>query len=342
MGIAVTTLKDIAKRSGVSLGTASAVINTRSWVKEERRRKVLQAVEELGYKPNQIARGLRLQKTNIIGLIVPDITNPFFPMVLRSIDDIARQHGYMVILCDSQEDYKTGIEVFNVLLEKRVDGIILIGGIVPRKELVKYLTDKHPFIVVIERDYNIPGIATVIVDAVKGGYSATKHLLDLGYSKVGIITVPMDDDYIQGSFGRFDGYKLALQENNISFNSSLVKQGDFTFKGGYKAMQQFIKDTLPVQAVFASNDLMAIGAMEAIREHGLRVPEDIALVGYDDIFEASYISPALTSVRLPKEQLGKTAAETLINHLRGKPDLPLKKVLQTELIIRQSCGAYLK
>lgn len=335
-------LKDVAKRSGFSVGTASAVINNNPWVSEETRRRVLKAIKELNYQPNQLARNLRTQKTNTIGVIVPDITNPFFPQIIRSIDALARQYGYLIILCDSNENYQIGIETFKVLLQKKVDGIILIGGIVPKEELVKFLSDKHPLIVVIERDYEIPDIATVIVDAVKGGYTATKHFLSLGYSHVGIITGPLDDEFSHGSFGRYKGYQMALEEYNISFNQSMVKQGDFTFDGGYRAMKQFLDDTPQVRAIFASNDLMAIGAIEAIKEQGLRIPEDIALVGYDDIPEASYISPALTTIRLPQKQLGHKAVEIILTRLLGKHDSPLKKVLPTKLIVRQSCGASLK
>jgi LacI family transcriptional regulator len=339
----MATLKDVAKKSGVAVGTASAVINNKSWVSEKIRRRVLKAIEELNYQPNQLARNFRTQKTNTIGIIVPDITNPFFPQVIRSIGAIAHQNGYSIILCDSNEDYQLGIEAFHVLLDKKVDGIILIGGVVPKKELVKHLTKKHPLIVVIERDYGIPEIATVVVDAIKGGYLATKHLLDLGYNKIGIITGPLeDDDFYQGSFGRYEGYKKALQDYNISFNPSMVKQADFSLKGGYQATKEFLKNDSQIQAIFAFNDLMAIGAMEAIKEKGLQIPEDIAVVGYDDIPEASYVFPALTTIRLPKAQLGKTAVEILLNYFKEKQQFSLKKVLPTELVIRQSCGASLK
>ena len=338
----MTKLKDVAKRSGVAVGTASAVINSSPWVSEETRSRVLEAIKELKYQPNQLARNLRTQKTNTIGVIVPDITNPFFPQIIRSIDALARQYGYVIMLCDSNEDQQIGTATFKILLQKKVDGIILIGGIVPREELVKLLSDKHPVIVVIEREYEIPQIATVIVDAVEGGYTATKHLLSLGYAQVGIITGPLGDEFFHGSYGRYKGYKSALKERSVSFNQSFVKQGDFTFDGGYRAMKQFLEEAPEVRAIFASNDVMAIGAMEAIKEQGLQIPEDIALVGYDDIPEASYVSPALTTIQLPQKQLGQVAVETILTRLQGKDGFPLKKVLPTKLIVRQSCGASLK
>ena len=335
----MATLKDVAKRSGVAIGTASAVINNQSWVSEETRRRVQKAIEELNYRPNQLARNLRTQRTNTIGLIVGDITNPFYPQVIRSIDAFARQNDYLIIVCDSNENSKIGLETFKGLLEKKVDGIIFVGGVVPEDELKKYMNEKNPLIVVIERDYGFPEIGTVIVDSINGGYTATKHLLDLGYSSVGIITGPLEDKYIHGSFGRFEGYQMALKAYSIPFDQTLVKQGDFTFEGGYRAMKEFLQEESGIRAIFASNDIMAIGAMVAIKEHGLRIPEDIALVGYDDIPEASYTTPSLTTIKLPKIELGKTAVKILVNHLNGKKQVALKRVLSTELVVRQSCGA---
>ena len=223
----MTTLKDVAKRSGVAIGTASAVINKSLWVSEETRRRVQKAIDELNYRPNQLARNLRTQRTNTIGLIVSDITNPFFPQIIRSIDACARRNGYLIIVCDSNENSEIGFETFKGLLEKKVDGIIFVGGVVPEDELKKYVNGKYPFIVVIERDYCIPEIHTVIVDSINGGYMATKHLLDLGYSPVGIITGPLEDKHIHGSFGRYEGYQMALKAYGIPFDHTLVKQGDF-------------------------------------------------------------------------------------------------------------------
>lgn len=335
----MATIKDVAKRSGVAVGTVSAVINNNSWVSDEMRLRVQKAIEELNYQPNLLARNLRTQRSDTIGLIVSDITNPFFPQIVRSIDAMARKNGYMVILCDANEDSQIGLDTFKVLLEKKVDGFIFIGGILDDDKLVNYLKKKCPFIVVIERDYGVSEVGTVIVDSINAGYIATKHLLDLGYSRVGIIAGPLDDVFIHGSFGRYEGYQMALKAYNMPFDEKLVKKGDFTYKGGYRAMKQYLNEKSDVRAIFASNDIMAIGAMVAIKEHGLRIPEDIALVGYDDIPEASYTYPSLTTIRLPKAKLGEAAVETLVSHLQGKKQVSLKKVLPTELIIRQSCGA---
>jgi DNA-binding LacI/PurR family transcriptional regulator len=336
------TLKDVAKKSGVSLGTTSAVINNNSWVRESTRQRVLKAIEELNYKPNQSARNLRLRKTHTIGLIVPDITNPFFPQIIRSIDTSIRKHGYLAILCDSNEDFEIGLDNFITLLDKQVDGIIFIGGVVREQELAKYLKDIKTKIVVIEKEYEIPEIDIVCVNARMGGYDATKHLLNLGYETVGAITGPLTNENYRASFGRYKGYQLALSENNISLDPSLVKESDFTYHGGYLAMREFFKDSVQIRAIFAFNDLMALGAMEAIKEKGLRIPEDIAVVGYDDIPEASYSSPALTTVQLPKKQLGETAVEILMDKMRNKEDMPVKRVFQTKLIIRNSCGINLE
>jgi len=340
----MATLKDIAKRSGVSVGTASAVINNKSWVSDEVRQRVLKAIEEMDYHPNHMARSLKIKKTNTIGLIVSDITNPFFPEIVRSIEGIARNSGYSIILCDANEDLEAGLEGFNLLLNKQVDGIILLGGIVPKSNLLAFLKKRDFPLVVVERDYGHPRLNTILVDAVRGAFKATSHLLDLGYWPVGFISGPLsldhETDYLHGSVGRFKGYQLALKERGIPFDQKLVKEGDFRFEGGYRAMNQFLEQKQPPRAVFVSNDLMAIGAMEAIKQKGLRIPEDIAVVGYDDIPEASYTSPSLTTIALPKKKLGSLAVEILLNNLLSKGKNEYQKVvLPTKLVVRNSCGA---
>ncbi len=334
------TLKDVAKHAGVSLGTASAVVNNKPWVRESVRRRVLKAIEELNYRPSQLGRNLRTRQTRTIGVIVPDITNPFFPQVIRSVQAVARQAGYVIVLMDSNESYEIGRKLFEAVLSNEVDGIILIGDILPGEDLRKHLEAGAPPVVAVENDFGIPELPLVQVDAVHGGYLATRHLIDLGHEHVAIITGPLEDDRTYASLGRFEGYKTALKQRGLVFDPQLVEQADFTYQGGYKASRALLERRPDVTAIFASNDLMAIGAMEAGKEMGRRIPEDLAVVGYDDIPEAAYTSPPLTTVRLPKEELGRTAAEVLIQKLRGeRTDQPLTVIYETELIVRQSCGA---
>jgi len=342
----VATLKDIAKKSGVSVGTASAVINNKSWVSDKTRKRVWEVIEQLNYRPNQTARSLKIKKSETIGLIVSDITNPFFPEIVRSIEGIARNHGYSLILCDANEDIEIGLESFNLLFDKQVDGMILLGGIVPQDALLSFLKKKNFPLVVVERDYGYSRLNTILVDAVKGAFTATTHLLNLGYWPVGIISGPLsldqESNYLHGSVGRFEGYQAALKAKGIPFDKSWVKEGDFRFEGGYRAMMQFLEQVTVPRAVFVSNDLMAIGAMEAIKNKGLRIPEDIAIVGYDDIPEASYTSPTLTTIALPKRKLGTLAIEILLKSLSGQENEYQKVVLPTKLVVRESCGAQIQ
>ena len=339
----MATLKDVAKLAGVSVGTASAVINNKSWVREPVRRRVLEAVRKLNYRPSQLGRSLRTRRTSTIGVIVPDMTNPFFPQVIRSIQATARQEGYVIVLMDSNESYEIGRKLFDVLLRKEVDGIILVGDILPGEELRKHLEEGAPPVVAIESDFGIPDLPVVQVDAVHGGYLATRHLIDLGHKRVALIAGPLEDDRTYASLGRLEGYKTALYKSGIPYDSALVRQADFSYDGGYRAALDLLRERPEVTAVFASNDLMAIATMQAAKSLGRHVPADLAVVGYDDIPEASYTSPPLTTVRLPKEELGRTAAEILLRRMRGETqEIHLSTIFETELVVRESCGARLQ
>lgn len=355
----MATIKDIAKRSGVAVGTVSAVLNDGKWVSPALRQRVLQAIQELQYEPSELARQLRRQRTYTIGVVVPDITNPFFPQIVRGIERSARSYGFSLILSNTDEDEGLAAQSVTVLLSRKVDGLVLIGGVVPENKLKEAQQKRRLPIVVIERDYGLPGVGSVQVDATRGAYLATSHLVKLGFWPVGLISGPLSSSSLSpatngrkvpsegitqwtelhsyGGVSRFEGYKLALKERGIRFDASLVRQGDFTYESGFQAMLKFLDDIPSIRAVFASNDLMAIGAIEAAKQRGLRIPEDVAVVGYDDIPEASYTSPTLTTVRLPKTQLGKAAADQLFALIAKKKGSE-KVVLPTELIVRNSCG----
>ena len=339
-----STLKDISKRCGVSLGTTSAVFNNKTWVSENVRKRVLKAAKELNYQPNQAARSLKTKKSNTIGLIVSDITNPFFPEIIRSIESRTRDHDYSIILCDANENNGIGLRSFHLLVSKQVDGIILVGGNMPAEDLRAFLLKRDYPIVVIERDYRHPSLNTIIVDSEAGALMATTHLLDLGFWPVGFISGPLkenqDDGYSHGSIGRLEGYKLSLRKKGIPFDPTLVKEGNFHFNGGYDAMVQFLKQKKRPRAIFASNDLMAIGAMEAAKANGACIPDDIAFAGYDDIPGAAYCSPPLTSVALPKKKLGTLAAEIILKSISSQANEYQKFIFpQDRLLISKSSGA---
>ncbi len=338
------TLKEIARRSHVSLGTVSAVINNKPWVKDETRQLVLRIIEELDYRPNVTARSLKVRRSWTLGVIAPDITNPFFPVIIRSIDLIARDHGYHVILCDSNEDVELGIENFELLLSRQVDGIILLGEILPPRNLENYLKRYDLPIVAIECDYGFSQVHTIITDNRHGGYLAARHLLSLGYRPLGMIsdylTLRAGRQRLYGSNERLLGFQAALKEFGADFELRWVEEGEHSVEGGRNAMQHFFdRGDLP-RAIVATNDLMAIGAIELIKEKGLNVPGDIAIVGYDNIPQASFTSPKLTTIALPKKKIGAKAVELLIPQLMGGQAEFQKVIMPIRILIRESCGAF--
>lgn len=336
----MATIKDIARESGFSVGTVSAVLNNSNMVSDETREKVLSVIEQLNYTPNRVARNLRKNETKTIGVIVPDITNPFFSQIIRSIFNIAYKNDYLLMQLDSNESQRIGEDEVKALINQRVDGIILIGDIVSEKFLANELQSKNIPFVVIERDYTNFDGPTFLVDTVKGGYLATKHLLDFGYKTVGVISGPIEQKSFYSSLGRLEGYRRALNDYGLPFDEQLIQQSDFTFDGGYQAMMKFISTDRIPRAVFAFNDLMALGAVEAIKNSGLLVPQDVAIVGYDDIPEAAYSFPALSTIRLPKKRLGEKAITELLDILKGQPIERKKIILDVDLVVRGSSGIF--
>jgi len=337
----MATIKEVAKKSGVSVGTVSAVLRGESWVTEDTRRKVLRVVRELNYRPNPLARSLRTQKTGVIGLVVTDITNPFFSLIVRAVENYLRKYNFNIILCDTNEDYAIGTDVVRVLIDRMVEGIILVGDVLPEEELEEVINTTHVPIVAVERDYgNIYELSMVLVDSVKGGYIATRHLLNLGYRDIAIVTGPIESERNYSSIGRLEGYKEALREEGIELKPEFIVKSDFTFNGGYTSVKAFLERGYKPRAIFASNDLMAIGAMVAIKEEGFRIPDEIAVVGYDDTPEASFTEPPLTTVHLSMEELGTQAARFVVESIKDRDFVPRKYILPVDIVIRESCGAF--
>ena len=338
-------LKDVAKHADVSLGTASAVLNDKNWVSVDLKLRVRKAIRKLNYKPNRIARNLKGNTTNTIGVLVTNIDSPFFSQIMKVLSYECHKNGLSLFFSDTNCDENIIVKSLNDFLEHKVDGIFILG-IDTREQLLRdILLDVELPIVSIEGDYSIENIDYIQVDAFQGGYIATKHLLELDYFPVSIISGPLDiQDEILGKngWGRYEGYLKALEEKGLEYNNDYHYKGNFLFEDGKEAFKYFSTLNPLPRAIFASNDMMAIGAMQAIKEKGLRIPEDIAIAGFDNIPEASFVSPMLTTVNLPQEQLGKIAMEVMIDKLYKKDTFTSKKVFSVNLVIRQSCGAYLK
>jgi LacI family transcriptional regulator len=327
------TMKDVAKLAGVSTTTVSHVINQTRHVNDETKMSVAKAMKELEYRPNILARSLRSGETKTIGLIVPDGSNPFFAEIARQIEDLGYRKGYSVILGNSDNNPDKQTSYINTLLAKQVDGVIFISTGGETSEL-QLLTENNIPIVVADRDLSLSLTDVVLLDNEKAGYEATRYLLDLGHRCIACITGPDD---LSPSMLRLKGYKRALKEFNIGFKENLVEKGDFRFRGGEVAMERLLNQSCPPTAVFALNDMMAIGAMKGITKAGLEIPGDISVIGFDDIEFASAVKPALTTMAQPFSELSSKSVEMLINRMCGKINETNQRVVLTaRLIVRDS------
>ena len=326
------TLKMVAERVGVSVNTASRAINNKPDISKETKKRILQIAKELGYIRNAAAVALRTKKTGTIGAVIADNRNPFYAEVLNGIEEAAREKNYHIILANTQRNYQKEEEVINLLLAKRVDGL-LITPVQDRDDDIKNLIDANIPFVVVGRDFENIEVDAVYNDEVKGGFLATEYLIKKGHKKIASINGFLHKSPAKG---RLEGYKKALKKYGIPFDDALVTVGDIDVKDGYERTKQLLEKGLNFTAIFAYNDMMAFGAMQAIKEKGLRIPEDIGLVGYDDIPFASLISPPLTTIRLKKQDLGVESVKLLLSRINGNRKKTKKVMLGVELQIRES------
>lgn len=337
----MTNIKDIAKKAGVSVATVSHVINDTRYVSDELKKRVYDSMRELDYHPNTLASSLRSGRTRTIGLIVPDISNLFFADVARKIEDRGLEHDHSVILCNSDDDEEKEAKYIDVLIAKQVDGIIFISAGFNNKHLQKLMSKRIP-IVVADRDLADVAADVVIVDNLNGGYIATKYLISLGHRKIACISGP---SRLTPSAQRIEGYRKALDEAGIIENGSLQTAGDFRFQGGEDAMTKLLESVDPPTAVFACNDMMAVGAMRAIHNKGLNVPEDISIIGFDDIQISQRVYPSITTIAQPMKEMAEKVVDYLIERIRIKSDRKIEKepdfhktILETYLVVRDSCA----
>ncbi len=330
MGI---TMKDIAKFAGVSTTTVSKILNNKDKdISNATRERVLNLIEEHNYRPNKIAKSLVTKKTNTIGLVIPDIRNPFFPELARGAEDKANEKGYNIIFCNTDDDSDKEEKYINMLVEKMVDGIVFTAA----SEREKGFEGKKKFsvpIVLVDRDIDIDGIiGKVTVDNFMGGYEGTKHLLQLGHERILYLSGPLVNK--TGS-DRLKGYKKALNEFNVELKEEYIKEGNYKSEWGYKVIND-IGNELKYTSVFCGNDLIAIGAIKALKEMKLDVPNDVSVVGFDDIYMANLIDPELTTIRQPNYEMGYKAIEILIDAIENKEKTIKHIDLATQLVVRKS------
>ncbi len=324
-------IKDVADKAGVSVATVSRVINNNPNVKARLKQRVLQAIEEIGYQPSGIARSMRNQSLPVVGLIISDIQNPFFTSMVRAVEDTALENGYTVLLCNSDEDPKKEQLYIDVMARERVAGIIIIPS---RSESCPALKKLKVPIVVVDRKLRDIRTDTVLLDNVAGSKLAMEHLIQLGHRRIGLVGAPTS-----ASVGadRFLGYQKALQDHGIEVDQSLIQMGDFKEPGGYRATLRLLELERKPTAVFAANNLMTMGMLKAVREKGVRIPEDLSVIGFDDMPWLTLITPPMTTVGQPVYKMGAEAARLLFERLSSGPEKPPSRiVLKPELIIRSS------
>jgi len=327
------TLKKVAEKAGVSVNTASRAINNKPDINEETKKRVLKVAQKLGYVRNATAIALRTRKTGTIGVVIADNRNPFYAEVLNGMEEAAREKNYHIILANTQRDYKKEEEAINLLLAKRVDGL-LITPVQDRDDDIKNLIEANIPFVVVGRDFEDIEVDAIYNDEVKGGFLATEYLIKKGHKRIALINGFL---YKSPAKGRLEGYKKALNKYRISLDESLISSGDINIEDGYERTKKMLEKNLDFTAIFAYNDMMAFGAIQAIKEKGLRIPEDIGLVGYDDIPFSSLISPLLTTIRLKKQDLGVESVKLLLSRINGKRKKIKKMMLDVELITRGTC-----
>jgi DNA-binding LacI/PurR family transcriptional regulator len=328
------TAKEVAKQAGVSIATVSRVVNKQDSVSPEVRTRVLLAIEALGYQPSRTAQRLRAKRGYVIGAVISDIQNPFFTAVVRGIEDVAYRHGYSLILCNTDEDSDKERLYLDVMRAEAVAGVILATTVEDNPSVSHFIEDGIP-VIAIDRRLNDPRVDSVLVDSVQGTLEAMSHLIRLGHRRIGFISGPLT---ITTMRERRDGYILAHQQHGLPVSPELMRYSSARQTGGYAAALELLEQQPPITALLAMNNLIATGAFQAIRERGLRIPEDMSIVSFSDMPWAPLLQPPLTVVAQPDYDLGQKAAELLVERLAHR-DRPVAHVqLGLRLIVRTSTG----
>ena len=338
----MATIKDVAETAQVSITTVSHVINSTRFVSPEVRKRVEEAMTQLGYQPNGLARSLRMGKTKTIGLIVPDASNLYFAEYARCIEDLGFQHGYSVILCNTDDNLEKEASYIDLLVNKQVDGVIFIsaGG---EGEALKKLKSQHIPIVIADREAAHINADLVLLDNLLGGYLATRHMIGLGHRRIACISGPSQ---LNPSAQRVNGYLQAMREAGLTTPENYILLGDFHFQSGERCMDTLIAlGKERPSAVFACNDLMAMGAIRSARRQGLHLPEELSIVGFDNILLSQAFFPALTTIDQPIQEMAEAIIRVLLERMHNKDitDSTInyqRILLKPVLVERDSCSLY--
>ncbi|WP_455916689.1 ribose operon transcriptional repressor RbsR [Pantoea agglomerans] len=331
----MATMKDVARLAGVSTSTVSHVINNNRFVSDAVREKVTTAISQLNYAPSALARSLKLNQTRTIGMLLTASSNPFYSEVVRGVERSCYERGYSLVLCNTDGDENRMNRSLETLLQKRVDGLLIMctESHIPSVEILT----RYPSIPSVMMDWSpFDGGSDIIQDnSLLGGEMATRYLISRGYTRIACIAGPQDKTPARL---RLEGFHQAMEQAGLPVLPGYIVAGDLEFEGGYNAMNQLLALNPLPQAVFTSNDAMAVGVYHALYQAGLSVPQDIAVIGYDDIELARYMTPPLTTIHQPKDELGELAIDTLLHRLAEPGGSQQLLVLTPELVERGSVG----
>lgn len=323
------TILDVAKLANVSKATVSRVLNNNPKVNHEIRKRVVDAIEELGYRPSAIARNLANSTSNMIGLILPDITNPFFPLLARGIEDASHRLGYTVFISNTDNDPKIEQEYIHKMVQQQVGGVILIASTLEEEKVNDLIQLQTPFVLCDRFISNTP-FDSVSIDHYKAAFEVVSYFIEQGHERIAHIAGP---SMVQSSDTRREAYLDAMKEAGLS---PCIRSGSFSYETGFTQMNEIVEEYRP-SAVFAANDLIAFGAINAVQCRGLKVPENVAFIGCDDILFAQMCTPPLSTISLPAYRIGVTAVELLNDRIKGVRKEAKQVILEHQFVKRQSC-----
>lgn len=326
-----STIYDVAKVAGVSIATVSKVINNTGQISEKTRQRVLEVMKSLNYLPSAIASALTGKGTYTIGLLIPDLANPFFAEIARSVEDRGQELGFSVIMCSTDNNPEKEAKYFSLLKQKWVDGIILASGLQNESILTEYIDQNFP-VALIAQDILTLTVDTVSVDDFMGGYQATSYLISLGHKKIGLLA----ENNLHSSKQRVGGYRSALEEKGIPFDEGLLYLSDSSLEASIQQAGRILDRSERPSAIFASNDLLAIGIIQAARQRGILIPNELSLIGFDNTILAKTSDPALTTIAQPIREIGSLGVDFIIEKIKGKKNKKKRILLQPEIIVRNS------
>ncbi|RAL25647.1 catabolite control protein A [Thermoflavimicrobium daqui] len=327
------TIYDVAREAGVSMATVSRVVNGNPNVKPATRKKVLDVIQQLGYRPNAVARGLASKKTTTVGVVIPDISNPFYAELTRGIEDIATMYHYNIILCNSDLKQMKEIQLIETLLEKQVDGLLFLGGAITEDHRAIFSATPVPVVLAATKD-DKNELPYVTINQIEAAKAATSILIEEGNKQIAYIGVPLTDSVT--GYPRYQGYMKSLDENRYAFDENLVEIGNGRYLSGYEAMKNLLIKNKNITSVFVATDEMAVGAIHAALDQGLSVPKDISIMGCNNIPLAAQVRPLLSTISVPLYDIGAVAMRLLTKYMNEEDIETSQVILQFDLELRDS------